>query len=102
MFLRTLLDSDIFPNTLRTSFFIQRFFKSSVMVLHIDWRVVSFRNSFHLLLTPDLHCHERLADFRLDFFEHGREEFKSFALVFLFGIFLRISAQMNSLAQVIQ
>jgi len=78
-----------------------------VLVLHI----VQMRSSFLLqLLLRLLHLLRRLNSHRQQDFGHlvahsvqqGTKQLKGFALVFLLGVFLGITAQVNALAQVIQ
>ncbi|MDT4868772.1 hypothetical protein FQZ97_1037550 [compost metagenome] len=68
-----------------------------------------FATCFHLLrLFGDLFCrlhahiHEDAADIVLHAVEQLTKQHKSFALVFLFWLFLRVAAQMNALTQVVQ
>ena len=58
--------------------------------------------SVNLFARLDAHGHDRFHDIVLDHVEHLAEQFKGLALVFLLWIFLRITAQMNPLTQVIE
>jgi hypothetical protein len=55
-----------------------------------------------LLRRLDLHVHHDARDFLLDRVEHRGEQLERFALVFLLRVLLRIAAQVDALAQVIQ
>ena len=81
--------------------FPQHFLISRMVVLNINWRPRCLSHLFHLLLTSDLNCHEYSSNFSFDFFQHGGEQIKSLALIFLLRIFLRITTQMDALAQMI-
>ena len=50
----------------------------------------------------DLHRHQHACDFVLDRVQQLPEQFKSFTLVFLLGLLLRVAAQVDALAQVVQ
>jgi hypothetical protein len=49
------------------------------------------------LLVSYLHCQQYPGDFGLDLFKHCGKQLESLALVFLLGIFLGVSAQVDSL-----
>jgi hypothetical protein len=55
-----------------------------------------------LLRRLDLHVHHDARDFLLDRVEHRGEQLERFALVFLLRVLLRIAAQVDALAQVIE
>ncbi len=63
-----------------------------MMVLHVHRLLLCFRYSFNLLLASYLYRHKCPRNLGLYFLKHGGKQLKSFALVFLLGVFLRIAA----------
>ncbi len=58
-------------------------------------------HSLYIFLALDSHSGKNADCVVLDLIQHPAEHFKGFTLVFLFRIFLRITPQVNSLAQVV-
>ena len=59
------------------------------------------RSIFDLGVAANLKAHQSLRHFGADAPQHAAKHFIGFALVFLFGLFLRIAAQVDTLAQVV-
>ena len=57
---------------------------------------------FDLFRISELDCHQRARHFQFDRFHEVAEEFERFALVFLLRVLLRVAAEMNPLAQVVE
>src|SRR5258706_9668570 len=79
----------------------KRLFVIGVLKAHIRYgrRLL---DSFDVLLGAHLHRQHDLHHIVLDPVEHVGEQFKGFALVLLLRIFLRVAAQVNALAQMVE
>src|SRR2546423_2365731 len=78
-------------------------FISSVLVLDIfDRGQLNFFHLLDLLRVSKFSRHERARHFQFDRFHEVPEQLECFALVFLLRVLLRVTAQMDSLAQVVE
>src|SRR5438309_10348020 len=78
-------------------------FISSVLVLDIfDRGQLNFFHLLDLLRVSKFGRHERARHFQFDRFHEVPEQLECFALVFLLRVLLRVTAQMDSLAQVVE
>src|SRR5467141_1695117 len=81
----------------------ERFLIPGVLVLHVlERRRLQLLHLLDLLAQLQLDCHQRARHFQFDRFHEVAEEFERFALVFLLRVLLRVAAEMNPLAQVIE
>ena len=71
-----------------------------MMVLHVMH--VGMRRGFFDLLGAHLHGHQQAGYLKTYAIEKALEQFKGFTLVFLLGVFLRITPQVNALPQMIE
>ena len=67
-------------------------------VVHFGLR----RRGFLGVFGAHLHRHQNSRHFKANAVQQTLKQFKGFTLIFLLGIFLRIAAQMNPLAQVVK
>ena len=74
-----------------------------MLILHVlqSGRALALRH-LHFFARLDLNGHQGARDFELYQFQQAAEQLESLAFIFLFGIFLRVTAKVNALAQVIQ
>src|SRR5690349_17443780 len=72
----------------------ERFVVTGMLVLDVRYRR-RFLDRLHVRLRLHLNGEHDLDDILLDPVEHVGKELERFALVFLFGILLRIATQMN-------
>src|SRR3989442_6426690 len=79
----------------------ERFFVIGVLIAHVGCRRRSL-DRLHVLLRAHLHGQHVLYDVLLDAVEHVGEKLERFTLVLLLRILLRVTAQVDALAQVIQ
>src|SRR5882762_4406806 len=79
------------------------FFVPGVLVLHVlERRRLQLLHLLDLLAQLQLYRHQRARHFQFDRFHEVAEEFERFALVFLLRVLLRVAAEMNPLAQVVE
>src|SRR5882672_584 len=81
----------------------ERLLVAGVLVLHVlDRGDLERRFHLGLLAHLQLDCHQHAGHFQLDRLDQAAEQLEGLALVFLFRVLLRIAAQVDSLAQVVE
>src|SRR6266581_233319 len=81
----------------------KRLFVSGVLILHVfDSRGLDLFRLLDLVPSLQLDRHQRARDFELDRLHEIAEQLERFALVFLLRVLLRVTAQVDPLAQVVE